>query len=67
MGEVFRAHDDVLNRPVAIKTISADLGSDDTLRKRFEREAQSAARLNHPNIITVFDYGEEQGKIYMSM
>jgi serine/threonine protein kinase len=67
MGEVFRAHDDVLNRPVAIKTISADLSADDTLRKRFEREAQSAARLNHPNIITVFDYGEEQGKIYMSM
>jgi serine/threonine protein kinase len=67
MGEVFRAHDDVLNRPVAIKTISADLGGDDTLRKRFEREAQSAARLNHPNIITVFDYGEEQNKIYMSM
>src|SRR5262249_35073170 len=36
-------------------------------RKRFQREAQSAARLNHPNIITVYDYGEEQGKIYMAM
>jgi serine/threonine-protein kinase len=67
MGEVYKAHDPVLNRFVAIKTISAELGADDTLRKRFEREAQSAARLNHPNIITVFDYGEEQGKIYMSM
>ena len=67
MGEVYRAHDPVLNRFVAVKTISAELGADDTLRKRFEREAQSAARLNHPNIITVFDYGEEQGKIFMAM
>jgi tetratricopeptide (TPR) repeat protein/predicted Ser/Thr protein kinase len=67
MGEVYKAHDPVLNRFVAIKTISAELGADDTLRKRFEREAQSAARLNHPNIITVFDYGEEQGKIFMAM
>src|SRR3954469_21600670 len=67
MGEVYKAHDPVLNRFVAVKTISAELGSDDTLRKRFEREAQSAARLNHPNIITVYDYGEEQGKIYMAM
>ena len=67
MGEVYKAHDPILNRFVAIKTISAELGADDTLRKRFEREAQSAARLNHPNIITVFDYGEEQGKIFMAM
>jgi eukaryotic-like serine/threonine-protein kinase len=67
MGEVYKAHDPVLNRFVAVKTISSDLGADDMLRKRFQREAQSAARLNHPNIITVYDYGEEQGKIYMAM
>ena len=67
MGEVFKAHDPILNRYVAIKTISAELGGDETLKKRFQREAQSAARLNHPNIITVYDYGEEQGKIYMAM
>jgi serine/threonine protein kinase len=67
MGEVYKAHDPILNRFVAVKTISAELSGDDTLRKRFEREAQSAARLNHPNIITVYDYGEEQGKIYMAM
>jgi serine/threonine protein kinase len=67
MGEVYKAHDPILNRFVAVKTISGDLGSDDQLRKRFQREAQSAARLNHPNIITVYDYGEEQGKIYMAM
>ncbi|HET7295161.1 MAG TPA: protein kinase [Vicinamibacteria bacterium] len=67
MGEVYRAHDPVLNREVAIKTISANLSADSDLRKRFHREAQAAARLNHPNIITVFDYGEEQGIIYMAM
>jgi serine/threonine protein kinase len=67
MGEVFKAFDPVLGREVAIKTISASLGSDNDLRQRFHREAQAAARLNHPNIITVFDYGEEQGTIYMAM
>jgi serine/threonine protein kinase len=67
MGEVHKAHDPILNRFVAVKTISSDLSGDDTLRRRFEREAQSAARLNHPNIITVYDYGEEHGKIYMAM
>ena len=67
MGEVYRAHDAILNRDVAVKTMSAAIGSDDELRKRFHREAQSAARLNHPNIITVYDFGEEGGKIYMAM
>jgi len=67
MGEVYKAHDAALNRHVAIKTIVADLGGDDTLRKRFEREAQSAAGLNHPNIIKVYDFGEQDDKLYMAM
>jgi predicted Ser/Thr protein kinase len=67
MGVVYKAQDPILNRFVAIKMISANLGGDDDLRKRFHREAQAAARLNHPNIITVFDFGEEQGRIYMAM
>jgi tRNA A-37 threonylcarbamoyl transferase component Bud32/tetratricopeptide (TPR) repeat protein len=67
MGDVYKAQDAVLNRSVAIKTIAAELGADDTLRKRFEREAQSAARLNHPNIITVYDFGEEHDRLYMAM
>ncbi len=67
MGEVYKGHDPFLNRFVAIKTITASLGADEEIRKRFLREAQSAARLNHPNIITVYDFGEEQGKIYMAM
>ncbi len=67
MGEVFRARDTVLSRDVAVKTILADMGGDDTLRRRFQREAQSAAGLNHPNIITVYDFGQEHERLYMAM
>jgi serine/threonine-protein kinase len=67
MGEVFRAHDPILGRDVAIKTMTAAIGTDEELRKRFHREAQSAARLSHPNIITIYDFGEDQGKVYMAM
>jgi serine/threonine protein kinase/tetratricopeptide (TPR) repeat protein len=67
MGEVWKAHDPILGREVAVKTISASLGSDNDLRQRFHREAQAAARLNHPNIITIFEYGEEHDIIYMAM
>jgi serine/threonine protein kinase len=67
MGKVYKAHDAVLSRYVAVKTMSAVVGMDEDLRKRFHREAQSAARLNHPNIITVYDFGDEQGVAYMAM
>jgi serine/threonine protein kinase len=67
MGEVWEAQDTVLNRHVALKTISAELSSDETLRKRFQREAQSAARLNHPNIITVYEFGDQGGTLFMAM
>ena len=67
MGEVFKAHDPLLNRLIAVKTISGSSATEGDARKRFLREAQSAARLNHPNIITVFDLGEDQGRIYMAM
>ena len=67
MGEVHKGHDPFLNRFVAIKTITASLGADEEIRQRFLREAQSAARLNHPNIITVYDFGEQNGVIYMAM
>jgi predicted Ser/Thr protein kinase/tetratricopeptide (TPR) repeat protein len=67
MGEVYKAKDPLLNRYVAIKTIAPALASDPDFRKRFQREAQSAAQLNHPNIVTVFDFGEEDGLTYMAM
>jgi tetratricopeptide (TPR) repeat protein len=67
MGEVFKAHDPLLNRLIAVKTISGSAPAEGDARKRFLREAQSAARLNHPNIITVFDLGEDQGRVYMAM
>jgi serine/threonine-protein kinase len=67
MGDVYRARDTALNRDVAIKTIADEMGGDETLRKRFLREAQSAARLNHPNIVTVYDFGQDRGKLYMAM
>jgi len=67
MGRVYKAHDPVLNRYVAIKTMSASPGGGDEMHQRFHREAQAAALLSHPNIVTVHDFGEEQGLIYMAM
>ena len=67
MGEVFKAQDPLLNRFVAIKTITPALAAEPDFRRRFQREAQSAAQLNHPNIVTVFDFGEADGLVYMAM
>jgi Protein kinase domain len=67
MGEVYKALDPVLNRHVALKTMSAEFGSDPELRQRFEREAQSAARLTHPHIVTVYELGEEAGHTFIAM
>jgi tetratricopeptide (TPR) repeat protein len=67
MGEVYKAHDPLLNRYVAIKTIASSLGTDPQYRQRFQREARAAAQLNHPHIITVFDLGEAEGITYMAM
>jgi serine/threonine protein kinase len=67
MGEVYKAHDPVLNRYVALKTLPARAGPDDETLQRFQREAQAAALLNHPNIVTVHDFGQERGLLYMAM
>ncbi len=66
MGVVYRAEDTRLNRPVALKVIRAT-PEEHALRKRFLREGQSAARVNHPNICLLYDIGEEQGRPYMVM
>ena len=67
MGEVFRAHDPILKRDVAIKIVAGKLSADKVARERFLREAQSASQLTHPNIVTVYDYGDEQGTAFMVM
>src|SRR5258708_13857908 len=67
MGEVYKARDPALGRFVAIKTISQRLDVNDLMRQRFQREAQAAAQLAHPNIITVFEFGEEEGMSYIPM
>src|SRR5947209_20318973 len=59
MGVVYRARDHLLDRVVAVKVLPAQYASDTVLVQRFEREARAAARLNHPNIVSVFDTGHE--------
>ena len=59
MASVYLAHDAVLDRQVAVKTLHTELGREQSFRERFRREAQSVARLSHPNIVSVFDSGED--------
>jgi len=67
MGEVFRAHDAVLAREVAVKVLHRSLSSDPGFVERFRREARAAATLNHPNIVAVYDWGAVDGVYYMVM
>ena len=67
MGEVFRAHDAVLAREVAIKVLHRSLSGDPGFVDRFRREARAAATLNHPNIVAVYDWGAVDGIYYMVM
>ncbi len=67
MGEVYKARDTVLDRFVAIKTMSAAVLGNPEMGQRFLREAQSAARLNHPNVVTLHEFGEDAGRFFMAM
>lgn len=68
MADVYLAHDDILDRDVALKVMSGRYASDDEFVERFKREAQSAAALSHPNIVSIFDRGEsEDGTYYIAM
>jgi serine/threonine-protein kinase len=67
MGEVYRAHDAVLAREVAIKVLHRSLSGDQGFVDRFRREARAAATLNHPNIVAVYDWGAVDGIYYMVM
>ncbi len=67
MGEVFLAEDTRLNRKVALKFLPAEFTFDPDVKTRFTREAQAAAALNHPNIITVYEVAEFQNRIFLAM
>ncbi len=67
MAEVFLARDSLLARPVAVKVLSAEFAGDPAFVARFRREAQNAANLNHPNIVGVYDWGQESGTYYIVM
>ena len=67
MGGVYLARDKMLDRKVAIKVMLKELGSDPKFVERFQREAQAAARLNHPNIAQIYSFGQEQGMPYIAM
>ena len=65
MGVVFRAWDEQLERQVAVKVLPPGTFTDETARKRFEREARVLAKLNHPNIVMAFDFGQQDGIDYL--
>src|SRR5919204_2955054 len=67
MSVVFRADNLRLGNEVALKVMSVELSEDDAFRERFVRESRLAASINHPNIIPIYDAGEEDGLLYIAM
>src|SRR5215813_3377684 len=65
MGEVYLANDPVLGRPVALKVVAPEL-EDTDLMDRFKREASAASALNHPNIITIYEFAEDAGTRFIA-
>ena len=67
MANVYLAHDTILDRDVAVKILRGDLADDEKFVRRFQREAISASSLSHPNIVEMYDVGEDDGKYYIVM
>lgn len=67
MGEVYLGRDPLLGREVAIKVIHQDTSFGADAKARFAREAQAAASLSHPNVITIYEFGEDEGLLYLAM
>jgi serine/threonine-protein kinase len=67
MANVYLGEDTILNRKVAIKVLRGDLANDEKFLRRFQREALSASSLSHPNIVEMYDVGEDEGNFYIVM
>ncbi len=67
MANVYLAHDTILNRDVAVKVLRGDLADDEKFIRRFQREAIAASSLTHPNIVEIYDVGEDDGNYYIVM
>jgi serine/threonine protein kinase len=67
MGEVWRAHDTVTERTMAIKVLPTHLADDNQFQQRFRREAKAAAGLDEPHVVPIFDFGEIEGRLYVAM
>ena len=67
MANVYLAYDTILDRNVAVKVLRGDLANDEKFVRRFQREALSASSLSHPNIVEVYDVGEDEGEYYIVM
>src|SRR5438445_9747562 len=67
MAEVYLAHDNLLDRPVALKVLFPELSVDRAFVERFRREAKAAANLSHPNIVSIYDWGQGESTYFMVM
>jgi eukaryotic-like serine/threonine-protein kinase len=67
MASVWRAHDELLARTVAVKVLHAHLAADDAFRERFRREAVAAAKLSHPHVVSLYDTGTDDDRVYLVM
>ena len=67
MANVYLAYDTILDRNVAVKVLRGDLATDEKFVRRFQREALSASKLVHPNIVEMYDVGEDNGNYFIVM
>ena len=67
MANVYLAIDTILNRKVAVKILRGDLATDEKFVRKFQREASAASNLDHPNIVGIYDVGEDDGNDYIVM
>src|ERR687893_873696 len=67
MGAVYKAYDEKLQRVVALKLLPPEFTAQEDRRRRFLQEARAASALNHPHVLTVYEFGEDGGRPYMAM